>query len=637
MGHPDQKASGKDSTGSENVGGPADGLTGTAIRDLVVFGLFALYLWQVVGLHLIFHGAGLITNFPSFYTTRAFFQEHVSTPGGPVEYLAAFLSQLFYYPWLGALVVAVQAWLLGLCLVYLLKAMDFKHGRLARYIPALLLVVLYGRYAYFVPTTMALLAALSFGSGYVAIAKRRSLGVSLVVFGMLSAACYYSAGGAFLLFALVCIIYEVTASGRQQLGMVHALVGAGLPFVMGGLAFDMAEPYTQSLPISWTLLSYETRTRSIEWVYALYLLTPVLMLTGGLWHRVGTWRQSHKGNAKARHRSRTATDKARCRPRLRGVVQTVGVAGILVAVAFGGFDREQRNRFAVDYYAAHGMWPEVLAAGRRQANDPSVMHPVDRALCHAGRLGDEMLQWPQRPEVLFLAGSTSKRTFWATSDLYLDLGLLNAAEHALTECLEGLGDRPVILQSLALIDLAKGNLGTARVYLGALHQTLFHHSWARHYLDLLDADPNLQTDPDVQRLRSMALEQDFTTVAPPSRQMLTKLLEKNPKNRMAFEYLMTSLILNKELAAFAQHIGQFEELGYAALPTHFEEAALAYIYATRQPLQFGKYKPRDDLRQQTEGFLKILTRYRGDRQAALAELQPYRNTYMFYYTYTQAN
>ena len=166
---------------------------------------------------------------------------------------------------------------------------------------------------------------------------------------------------------------------------------------------------------------------------------------------------------------------------------------------------------------------------------------------------------------------------------------------------------------------------------------LFHRLWARHYLELLDADPNLETNSEVQRLRSVALEQDFTFVAPPSRQMFEKLLEKNPKNRMAFEYLMTSLMLNKELATFAQHIGQFEELDYATLPTHFEEAALAYVYGTRQPLSFGNYKPRDSVRQQTEGFLKTLTRYRGDRQAALAELQTHRNTYMFYYTYTQVD
>ncbi len=637
--YPDQKATGEDAPSAAKIDGPANGLLGSAIRDLVFFGLFAVYLWQAVGLHLIFHGAGLITNFPSFYTTWAFFQEHLFVPGGPVEYIAAFLSQLFYYPWLGALAIAIQAWLLGLCLAYLWRATGSKDNRYVRYIPALLLAVLYGQYTYFLPTTMALLIALLLACAYVGLAQHRPFGPSLVAFILLSVACYYTTGGAFLLFASACIIYEVISLGRHRLGIVYALTATGLPFVIGGLAFDMAEPYTQSLPISWTLLSYESRARAIEWVDALYLLTPVLMVTGGLWPQVSNWRQKRKkrDSAKAKRRSQAAANRAKCRPRLRGAAETIGATGILLAVAFGSLDTEQKNRFAVDYYATHGMWSKVLAAGRQPSDDPVVMHAVDRALCRTGRLGDEMFQWPQRPEYLFLTGSNSKRTFWATFPLYMDLGLLNAAEHALTECLEGLGDRPMVLKSLALINLAKGNLGTARVYLGALNQTLFHRSWARHYLTLLDTDPNLETDSEVQRLQSVALEQDYTFVAPPSGQMLEKLHQKNAKNRMAFEYLIASLLLNKELATFAQHIGQFEQVGYTTLPKHFEEAALTYVYGTRQPLSFGRYKPRDDLRQQTEAFLKTLTRYRGDRQAALAELQPYRHTYLFYYTYTQVN
>ena len=83
VGHPDQKADSKDPTGAEKIGRPTKGLTGAVVRDLVVFGLFALYLWQVVGLHLIFHGAGLITNFPSFYTTWACFENTCPHQVGP--------------------------------------------------------------------------------------------------------------------------------------------------------------------------------------------------------------------------------------------------------------------------------------------------------------------------------------------------------------------------------------------------------------------------------------------------------------------------------------------------------------------------------------------------------------------------
>jgi MFS family permease len=644
--HSNQKSTDKRSALPSRIGtGPA-GAPGRIIRDIAFYALLYAFLWQMVGVHLIFHGAGLITNFPSFYTTWGFFTEHLSAPGGPVEYLSTFLSQLFYYSWLGALVITIQAWMLGLCAAYLLRVSGFKRGQVIRYVPALLLAVLYGRYTYFLPTTMALLAALLCACAYVAVAQRKALGSSLIVFLLLSLACYYGAGGAFLLFALVGVIYELMVARRWRLGLAYMAVAVGLPFIVGALGFGLIEVYSVSLPISWQLLDYEPRTKWIELAYALYLLVPAVMLAGGFWSILESILRGRKTDVSAKSRKHPSKRGSRQlghilswyrqSPTLNWTVQTVVVLSIGTTVAFGSFDGKQRNWFAVDYFAAHEMWPEVIAAGRRQANERFVMHAVDRALCHTGRLGDEMFRWPQRPEYLFLTNVPPKQAFWPTSNVYLEMGLLNAAEHALTECLEGLGDRPMILQRLALVNLVKDNIGTARVYLGALDRTLFHRDWARQYIELLHTDPNLTTDRHVQQLRSITLEHEFPSVAPPTPQMLEELLKKNPRNRMAFEYMMTSYLLNKQLATFAKHLQQFEDVGYATLPTHFEEAALAYVYGTRKPLHLGNYEPREKLRRQIEGFLGILKRHRGDKRAALAELvSQYGSTYMFYHIYAQ--
>ncbi|UCD49697.1 MAG: hypothetical protein JSW27_19455 [Phycisphaerales bacterium] len=609
---------------------------------MVFYTLLYTFLWQTVGIHLIFHGAGRITNFPSFYTTWRFFTEHLSAPGGPAEYVSAFLSQLFYYSWLGALVITVQAWLLGLCAACVLSVAGFKRGQLMRYVPALLLAVLYGRYTYFLPITMALLVALLCVCAYLATAQRRAKGSSLAVFALLSLVCYYGAAGAFLLFALVCIIYELLLSKRWRLGSAYTIFALAVPFVVGGLGFGLSDVYSQSLPFHWTLRYYHSRGRWIEIVYALHLLAPAVIVAGGIWSMLKS--SAHEQHATAqnpktpfRKRSgqlRHILSWYRQSPRLNWAVQTVLVLGIGAALAFGNLDRKRRNCLIVDYYAYHKMWPEVLAAGRRQVTDRFVMHAVDRALYHTGRLGDEMFHWPQRPELLFLTDVPRKQAHWPTFDLYLEMGLLNAAEHALMECLEGLGDRPTVLQPLALVNMVKGNLGSARVCLGALSQTLFHRDWAERYLRLLDIDPNLATDQRVQHLRSLALEHEFPSVMPPAPGMFLGLLEKNPRNQIAFEYMMASHLLNKRLATFAKYMPWFERAGYTALPTHFEEAALAYVYGTRKPLHMGNYQPREALRRQTESALGILTRHGGDKRAALPELAPkYRHTYLFYYLY----
>ena len=51
---------------------------GGAIRTLVFFVLFYLYLWLSVDLRLIYHGGGIIANFPVFVRGGAFFEQFMS-------------------------------------------------------------------------------------------------------------------------------------------------------------------------------------------------------------------------------------------------------------------------------------------------------------------------------------------------------------------------------------------------------------------------------------------------------------------------------------------------------------------------------------------------------------------------------
>lgn len=623
---------------------------GQMARDVVFFSLFYAYLWRIVGLHLLFHGAGQITHFPSFYTTWEFFVQHVSVPGGPAGYLAAFLSQLFHTSWLGALVVTIQAWMLGVCITHMLRTATQRSGWAIRYVPALLLLVVYGRYLYFFPTTVSLSLALALGCVHERISRGRSQAWALASFLTLSLICYHTAAGAVLLFGLICSIYELSQNDRRRLSLICAPITLALPYLLGVWAFgaETVHAYFDLLPVAPELLHSPTRRQGVEIVYALFLLGPTAILAGML---ITVARAQLSRLLQRRRSSRPSSPPGRLRRLCDALgsrilsariclwlAQTIALVAIAAMVAHRTLDTRKRALFGIDYCACHRMWPAILTEGRKYFDDPLVMHAVNRALYHTGQLGNEMFQWPQHSGSLFLTNAKAKRSLWANADVYLELGLINAAEFALTESMEGLGERPMILQRLALINMVKGNLGTARVYLGALDRTLSHHAWASKYLEFLEQDAELTTIAEVQHLRSIALDHDFLSVIPATPQMLQRLLERNPRNRMAFEYLMASHLLNGRLTTFTKRVPQFKEMGYPALPTHFEEAVLTYVYGTRKPLYLGGYEPRADLREQIEDFLGILTRHRGNRQAALAELaSKYRKTYIFYYVYTQSD
>ncbi len=605
---------------------------GAAAQSLLFFALWYVYLWRIVEPHLLFHGAGAITDFPSFYRGWEFARAHLTSPGGPALYLSAFLSQLFYYSWLGALVVTLQAWATCLCIARLLDGTNLSRWRLAGYIPAVLLAALYGRYTWHFPTTLALLVALACACGYVALAHHQAAPATrLITFAILSLACYLVAGGAFLLFALLCALYEMQTIRGWRLTVAYIVLGAMVPYVIGALAFGVSldDAYTRLLPVSWRVLHYVERSRFVAVVYVLYLLVPAVIL----WGLVGTrLRRSPVDDS-----AQTATkERHLMNATLRWAVQTLLLIGVSAGIALASFDQKQKTRFAVDYYAFHGMWPKVLTEGRKNFNNRYVMHAVDRALYHTGRLGDEMFRWPQDPAYLFLTGTGRDWVHWQSFDVHLDLGLLNLAERSLTESLERLGERPMTLERLALINMVKGNVGTARIYLGALSKTLFHRRWAGYYLALLDADPSLSTDPTVQHLRSIALEQDRPLLGVSKEMLLLALLDKNGRNRMAYEYLMAWYLLNKQLPKFRNQAERLGELGYSELPRHFEEAILLYVYGTKQPLNLGGYQPRAQLQEQIGHILKTLDRHKGNRQAALPELAKYHgDTYFFYYLYAQ--
>jgi hypothetical protein len=582
-----------------------------------------------------------------FYKGWAFFLPFLSYPGGPIEYLSAFLSQLFCYSWAGAFVITVQACLMSLCSDYMLKATDSMQVREIRFLLPTLLLVLYTQYTFFLETTLALLTVLLAACIYLKATLSRIEKFNCVsVFLILSVIVYYLSGGAFLLFAVICAMYELILRSRWKISLLHLLSGVVIPYVLGLLVFRVSiiDAFSNLLPFSWKIVEYPTRTRAITVVYVLYLIPPLTLLISGLWRMLRKRTHSREewiGQRSAKKEARVISNLParifswhRRSPKLKYVIKLSLLLAVTGSAVFFSRNENLRTRFKVDYYACHKMWLELLTSAQYRPADPFVAYAVNRALCHRGHLGHDMFSWPQHPDYLFLSDEKHKWTYWQIFDLYLDIGVVNMAEHALTECLEELGCRPMILQRLALINMVKGNVDSAKVYLGALSKTLFHADWAKHYLGRLRTDPNVSSDPHIRHLRSLRLDKDCPMYALSKERTLLWLLEKNPHNRMAFEYLMAWYMLNGHLDKCVQKIELMRDLGYVELPPHYEETALIYVYERGMPLNLSGYRASPQKRRQIEDFTRTLNRYGGNKQAASKELSSrFRNTYFFYYMY----
>jgi len=627
------------------AGADGDRDLGGAIRASAFFVLFYLYLWLYVDLRLIYHGGGVITNFPIFFRGWTFFEQFTSYPGGLVEYAGAFLAQLFYYSWAGALVVTLLAWSICLCIDCFLKAADAPSLRGLRFVPAILLLVIYSRYTYRLASILALLTALFCVCLYLRATAGRKLSC-IVVFGVLSVILYYIAGGGYLLFAAVCAIYEILLRRRWAMGILYLLSGAAVPYIGGVLIFavSIVNAYSELLPFSWKIAGRVTHEKTFDVLYVLYAFVPLIALGHGLRRRFFP----SGGGPAERHGSRGERRAKAKRPGLIGrirslyaskgvfrwVVESLVLFAFAVGAVFASYDGKRRIEFEVSYYSSAQMWERLLRSARRHPGNHRVTNAVNRALYHTGRLGYDMFSCPQQAEGFLLTAEKFTVTHSDRFDVRIELGLVCMAENDLAECVGMFGRRPAILKGLAWANMVKGNIGSARIYLGALSKTLFDAGWADAYLDLLESDPNLSTDNEIQRLRARVVGKDHGSVFSDNEQALLALLEKDNTNRMAFEYLMSWYLLTRQLDKFADNIKRLNDLGYSEVPRLYEEALFVYAYETGKSVALDGSWGRPKSGQRIEEFGRIFNSYGRNKEAAFAELaKNYGDSYFFYSVY----
>jgi len=264
------------------------------------------------------------------------------------------------------------------------------------------------------------------------------------------------------------------------------------------------------------------------------------------------------------------------------------------------------------------------------------MHAVNRALYHTGRLPTDMFAYPQHPYTMFFAEEI-KNLFlkWRKFDIHIDLGALNQAEIDLTECMEINGQRPMVLQRLALIKMVQGDIDSAKVYLNALGRTLLYSDWAKRYLAELESDPDLSGDEKVQYLRQVMPRKDHVVFEfYYYDKMLEHLLEANKHNRMAFEHLMAWYLLNGQVDMIALNIGRLNDFNYKRIPRLYEEALLIYKDSSKQEVDLHGWKISAESVKRFNDFNEIYSRHGDDKYSAYNELlEGYGDSFLFYYFY----
>ena len=195
---------------------------------------------------------------------------------------------------------------------------------------------------------------------------------------------------------------------------------------------------------------------------------------------------------------------------------------------------------------------------------------------------------------------------------FYTIGLINEAHRWAYEEMVVYGFRPQNVKLLAKTSLINGNYERAEKYLHMLGKTLYYRQWANEYEKLVTDTTLFPSHPELGGKRDLMPRSNFFIRINSPQENIPLLLNANPQNKKAYEYLMAWFLLSRNVTAIIDNISNLKNLNYIKIPRHIEEAILAYYDSTGEmPELYGL-----TINQKTvENFKQYVSAYKSYRNA----------------------
>lgn len=599
----------------------------------IFFACFYLYTWLVIDPSLIYHSFGRFIPYPDFIPDFDFFKQNIFHPGGLVTYLTAFLSQWFYYPAIGALIITFLAFIVSLVTRFLFCTPSIGSYIMTLYIIPTLILTGYSRYQHQLDMLLALLIAFVFTMTFKAV-QMRSPAVRATFFFIMYIVLYCLAGAASLLFGILAAIYELTTHRNVSLSTLYIMISCACIWLIGSYAFDLPLKHAALLLLP-VYKNPKITPDSLAHIALnlLYVFIPIsVLLTAGykhLYHKIK--------KVQSEQITKAVKNQKLCKSIMTLQIILLISASAVIALSF---DKQKKKQLKISYFSAQKMWDNLLDVAAKlppQSYNIYCNHDVNLALYHTGQLPDKMFAFPQRTEALSLNVGTDKppsMVFLKKSNLFFELGDIGTAERLAHEFLEMRGNCPFVLEHLAYINIIKGQTENAKVFLTKLSKNIIYRKHAKKILQSLENDPQLLTNEYINRTRSLACEFDNTGDLS-LEDFLTKMIKK--KNKMAFEYMMAYYLLTCQLDQIVTNVKLLSVFGYKQLPYHYEEALLLYQALEHKKIRLQDFKINPQTVAKCKEFDSTYGRYGGEQNkiAAMKALeQKFCQDYIFYYVFS---
>lgn len=244
------------------------------------------------------------------------------------------------------------------------------------------------------------------------------------------------------------------------------------------------------------------------------------------------------------------------------------------------YSAEEESMLDSMYLSHQEKWDEIMEKASEKAPSTSFEQTFyNLALATKGQLADKYFTMQQYGVAGLLPPyHIDYMTPLLSADAYYQMGMINTAQRYYYESMESIADHQksgFLLKRLTMTALANGRINLARGYIRKLKNTLYYSYWANEMQKYVDHPEKMSENRELNRLRTQRTKQDsfFDDNNPPS--YIAEMLNFNPDNEVAWQYLFTTLMVQ----------GRFDELMQTSafyskhfpsrlLPVHVQEALL---------------------------------------------------------------
>ena len=577
----------------------------------LLFGVAVVIFWAVpyVG------GLCFQEQYQMFLFDSGYFLERIVLPGGLADYISEFLVQFYYMPVLGGTIIAlllmsIQAISWGLMKQYGMKAVF--PGYLLSFVPSIVLWCAMGDQNLLLSFVVALSGALLMGW----IHNRFHNRLVKVVFELVSTALVYWFLGPVVFLYAALMIGDTLMKGKQN-GHILSSLGYSACLLILTVAWILLTTQSLQYPLYriFSGLNYYRYPGTVSPLPLGVMIWTVVVVFFGMVPDGHAW-------IKKLQQSK--------------VVMALAYVLVIVASWFGikaSFDAMTYDLIDYDFLVRTEQWDKIIEkAEKKPATTPLSVSCVNLALSQKGQLADRLFEFYQNGgEGLFPTFTRDMISPVSTAEIFFRLGMVNDAERYMFEAQEAIPNyrkSARLTRRIIECEIINGNYKVAAKLLRRLQKTLFYSNWANQTMALLGNEKAINQHPIYGKLRKYReKKQDFLFSDREMDQMLGLLFLNDKSNKMAYEYLMCYVLLQRDFNKFMQYypLGRF--VGYDHIPRSFQEILIEQWMKTHNDPRTIPYSVDTQNVNNTLNFIQIYLRNPKDPQLSQ---QPYVSNAWYY-------